>query len=388
MPGNMQVKAMNNDNSLISIPATPANKKEDRFALIIYIPWALEAWITHTYKEENFSGHSMHWESIEMVNLLNRAGYSIDFANCTSHLPVISWSKYELIIDERNSIYHSPHVNGQTKIHYATGCQWLTHNLGELQRIQSFRDRHGIAMPSIRQVAPFLAESTADIVTYFGGNFQRNSFTNPEKTFRLFQTTTFNPPFKEKDVESSRYNFLWLGSKGLILKGLDVVLEAFEKRPELSLFLATSLEGEPEFFQWYKDNFSNCVNIHYCGWMNVQDKAFQEVADNCIATINCSSTEGGAGATVQAMQFGCIPVVNDVVDDSTFLKGDKTGFKIDGTTAPELISSLDIFLKEFKDIGVVELQERSLRARQYANTFHSRENYTKAFQELIDKVHG
>jgi len=362
--------------------------KEKRNALLIYIPWALRAWKQNAYKEEDFNGHSMHWESIEMVKILNANNYNVDVADCTAPTPVIEWGKYSLILDERNSIYNSPRINGQQKIHYATGCQWLTHNLGELQRIQSFRDRYGIAMPCIRQVAPFLAEATADIVTYFGGNFQRNSFTRPEKTFRLFQTTTCNPVVKEKNMEASRNNFLWLGSNGFILKGLDVVLEAFKKQPALSLFIATNLESEPEFFEWYMGNFGSCENIQYCGWMNVQETTFQQVADNCIGTINCSVTEGGAGATVQAMKFGCIPIVNDVVDDATFLKGDKTGFKIEGRTAPELIASLDVFLNEFKDISMVELQERSLRSRQYANIYHSRENYTKTFRELLDKVHA
>ncbi len=373
------------DTEIIFSPTTVKHfGKEAKFVLIIYVSWAIKAWVNKQYKDENFNSHSMHWESIEMVKLLNAKGYNVEVVDCTKSLPEINWLKYAIIFDERNNIYTSPIVTGQKKVCYATGCHWLTQNLGELNRIQSFKNRHGIVMPSLRQVEPILSEATADVTTYFGGNFQKNSFTNPSKTFLLFQTTTYNPIFKEKDYDKCRNNFLWLGSRGLIHKGLDIVLEVFKLKKDFNLHICANIELEPEFYNWFSKEFCNCSNIIYHGWKKIHEISFHEIAYNCIGTINCSVTEGGAGATIQAMQFGCIPIVNEVVDDATYLKGKLTGFRLMGDEPLELMDELASFLNGFHSISNNELQERSQRSREYASTYHSRDAYSQRFSKLIN----
>lgn len=45
----------------------------------------------------------------------------------------------------------------------------------------------------------------------------------------------FVPEEVIKSISSSRRNFLWFGSVGLIHKGLDIVIDAFKELPDLSL---------------------------------------------------------------------------------------------------------------------------------------------------------
>jgi glycosyltransferase involved in cell wall biosynthesis len=355
------------------------NKKN---ALIIYIPWAIKEWINNTYNDENYNGHSMYWESIEMVRILSAKGYNVDVADCTGPLPKMEWAKYQLVIDERNNIKDASFVAGQLRIHYSTGCQWLFHNTAEYMRLLDFRKRTGISMQPQRQIQSIFSEEIADYTTYFGGNFQRDLFTHPGKTYPLNLSSAFIAAFKEKEIKNSRHNFLWLGSRGFIHKGLDIVLEAFKQARNFNLHICANLEAEPEFYAWYKKEFSSCANITYHGWKNLNDLKFQALAENCIATVYCSAAEGGAGAVVQAMQFGCIPVVNN----STALRGQHTGFHLKGEISLQLISSITEILETIAGMSEKDLYEKSAAVRAYANKNHSKNAYSSSFSQFIDLI--
>jgi glycosyltransferase involved in cell wall biosynthesis len=360
-----------------------ADVKSSKYALLIYIPWALKAWKDNTYNESNFNSHSMFWESIEMVKILSTLGYNVDVADCTGPLPKVEWKKYHLVIDERNNIKDAPSVAGQLRVHYATGCQWLFHNTAEYIRLLDFKTRTGISTDPARQTKPLYSEEIADCTTFFGGDFQKNLFTHPDKTFPLNLSSAFIPLFKTKEINKSRENFIWLGSRGFIHKGLDIVLEVFKQTPDFNLHICTNLEVEPEFHNWYKNEFQ-CSNIFYHGWKDVNDLSFQQLAENCIATVYCSAAEGGAGAVIQAMQFGCIPVVND----STALRAQHLGFLLQGQTPVQLKSSIQEVLENIADMTEQELCERTAAVRAYANKNHSRDAYSKSFSQLIDHVNA
>ena len=364
--------------SLIKIESS-VNSNKKKFALVIYIPWAIRAWQENNYKEKNFNSHSMHWESIEMVKILTSLGYNVDVADCTGLILQVEWTKYQLVIDERNNLKDAPKVLDQIQIHYATGCQWLFHNAAEYIRLFDFKSRTGISTDPARQVSPVYSEEIAGITTYFGGEFQRDLFTHPYKTFPLSLSSSYIPEFKEKELSASRKNILWLGSRGFIHKGLDIVLEAFKEVNNFNLHICTKLEAEPQFYNWYKTKFSNCSNIFYHGWMDVNELQFKQLAENCIASVYCSAAEGGAGAVVQAMQFGCIPIVND----STALRGQHTGFFLNGQSPKELINSIRQVLKNMGDMSAQELAEKSATVRSYANLHHSRTAYSNSFKQLI-----
>jgi hypothetical protein len=369
-------KKNKNTNDLISF--TDAERSKD--ALIIYVPWAIKAWKQNEYDDIKFNSHSMHWESVEMVRILTGLDYNVDVADCTRSLPIVEWNKYQLIIDERNSLKHAPIVSSQKRIHYATGCQWLFHNTAEYKRLLDFRSRTGMSLPAERQVEPTYSEEVAQYTTYFGGEFQRNLLTYPDRGFQLALSSSLVPEKKEKKIKTSRHNILWLGSRGYIHKGLDIVLEALKGQKDFNLHICTNLQQEPLFFDWFFKNFSQCPNIFYHGWMEVNDPRFQELAESCIASIYCSAAEGGAGAIIQAMQFGCIPLVSE----TTALRAEKMGFLLEGITCLELVTSINKTLKYISGMSDLALSEKSGLVREYANKNHSRSAYSASFKNLIE----
>jgi hypothetical protein len=361
---------------------TIGSKGKTKFALIIYIPWAIKSWVEKKYRDEHFQGHSMYWESIEMVRILTGLDYNVDVADCTKSLPIIDWQKYQLIIDERNNLKHAPIILSQKRIHYATGCQWLFHNTAEYKRLLDFRSRTGLSFSAERQVEPIYSEELALYTTYFGGEFQRNLFTYPDRGFQLSLSSSLVPEKKEKRIKISRNNILWLGSKGYIHKGLDIVLEAFKGKKDFNLHICTNLQQEPLFFDWFNKNFSQCPNIFYHGWLEVNEARFQQLAESCIASVYCSAAEGGAGAIIQAMQFGCIPIVNE----TTALRAQETGFLLEGDTCLELVAAINKTLNYVSSMSDSALSEKSGLVREYANKNHSRYAYSASFTNLIEVV--
>ena len=215
-----------------------SKKKNKKIALVIYAPWAVKAFYEGSFNNADFNGHSMHWESIEMVNCLIAEGYNVDYVDCLAPLPEIDWAKYHLVIDERGNLYdHSEEIKCP-KIFYATGCDSQFHNSAEEQRLSEFNKKFGLNFSTQRKVSPILSGKVADITTYFGNDFQKNLFPKPDKTFLLNLSTVFLPPPKSVYSTAERKkNFIWLGSRGFIHKGLDIVVEAFVEQTDLNLHI-------------------------------------------------------------------------------------------------------------------------------------------------------
>lgn len=358
------------------------NKKN---ALIIYAPWAVKAFSERTYLERNFNGHSMHWESIEMVKCLFELGYNIDYADCTAPLPTISWKKYHLIIDERGNLYDHIAEIECAKIFYATGCHWSFHNKAEELRVNEFNQHFNLNFSAERKVAPILSCEVADITTYFGNNFQKQLFPNPQKTFSLNLSTVFLPGSKAiHSVAERRKNFIWMGSRGFIHKGLDIVLEAFVNQPYLNLHICTDLTIEPEFYTWFKVLTESANNIFYHGFLDVSSSLFSSIIRQCIAIPYLSCSEGGAGAVLQAMQFNCFPIVCE----STALRGQEFGIVLKGRRREELLQELNLSLIEIKALPDSVLEEMTITSSEYSRKHHSRHAYTDSFNNLLSLVHA
>ena len=357
--------------------------KNPKYAAVFYVTDSIPYFLHDELDNCSFLlNHSMYWESIEIIRVLNDLGYVVDYYDCREQHIINDAGKYNLIIDERNYLNEFNFNLKATKIFYGTGIQWLFHNTAEYKRLLDFRLRTGISLPTERQVQPTKSEELAQYSTYFGGEFQRNLLSYPNRGVQLSLSSSFLPEKKEKNIKTSRQNILWIGSRGYIHKGLDIVLEAFKLQKDFNLHICTNLHQEPLFFDWFNKNFSRCPNIFYHGWMNVNDTIFHQLAENCIATVYCSAAEGGAGSIIQAMQFGCIPLVNE----TTALSAQEIGFFLKGDTFGELVSEINKTLSYISGMSDSELIEKSGLVREYANKNHSRSAYTTSLKNLFKKL--
>jgi glycosyltransferase involved in cell wall biosynthesis len=154
------------------------------------------------------------------------------------------------------------------------------------------------------------AAEVADVAIVLGNDVTMETYAFsgvPMHRLRISSVTEMD--WIERDMESARRAFLWLGSDGLVHKGLDLVLEAFAELPDLDLYVCGPLDKEKDFLNAYRRELHECPNIHPVGWVDVRGPQWLDVARRCVAIVYPSCAEGDPGSVATAAHFGLIPVV-------------------------------------------------------------------------------
>lgn len=103
-------------------------------------------------------------------------------------------------------------------------------------------------------------------------------------------------------------DFLWFGSSGSILKGLDLVLEYFINHPQYNLHVIGSIDEG--FIDIYQKQINECRNITLYGFLDTNSKLFMDLAYLCAFNIFPSGSEGCPGSVITMMQMGVIPITS------------------------------------------------------------------------------
>ena len=369
---------------IFGIGATHLGRGAKR-ALVVYTIQAIPYYVAgDVMRCPIMNEHTMYWESAEMVRQLNEAGYVVDYYDIHSRAP-IDWDLYDLVIDERNNLISIPAARRASlkKVYYCTGNHWLFQNMAELGRIRSFQQRQGIYVAPERQVAPLYSDEVADFMTHFGTPFQLQLFDARPQKHLLDISAVHEPAFRRKDMATARHNFLWLGSGGLVLKGLDLAVEAFVQTPDLHLYIAGHAERETHFWSWLKPMLAKHPNIHYLGWTDVGTAAFAEIAHRCVGTVYVSSTEGGPGSIAQLTHFGLIPVVTET---AAVRAAEVAGAVICSQQPVEIIPQLVHAVRELSGLPEAELHEQCEKVHAFGQQHHTRAAYSHTFQALVAKL--
>lgn len=356
-------------------------------ALIIYvsepIPWFIAGRLDE-FPPVNF--HSMWWETAEMVRLLNAQGFIVDFIGVGSPVlqnPSFDWNKYDVIIDGgENNLCNVPPTAKAIKICYTTGQHWLKANLAEMNRIRMFYERHGILMPQDRMQGSNFSDERADYLTFFGNQSQLDGFHPRSKKIRLNISCTHIPQPRDKNIELARKNFIWLGGQAMIHKGLDLVIDAFRTMPDMTLHIGALMHTESKFQAWLKPVLEQHKNIVFHGALNVASRQFAELAWNSIGAVYVSAAEGGPGSVAQLLHFGIIPIVTR----SSNVRAENLGYIIDEKNDRKIIDGIIEKVRTIADSPEEELRKRSSAVRHFAGTWHTREAYSKSFEDLLREV--
>jgi glycosyltransferase involved in cell wall biosynthesis len=183
------------------------------------------------------------------------------------------------------------------------------------------------------------------------------------------------PPQGERDFEQCRSTFLWLGTYGLVHKGLDLVLEAFAEMPQHRLIICGPI-NEEDFVDEYRRELYETPNIETIGWIDIGSSRFREIAERCVALVFPSCSEGQSGSTVTSMHAGLIPIVSyesgvDVSPDfGIVLKTCK-------------IEEIKEAVSRIAGMPADRLRDMSERAQAHAETHHTRENFAKVYREIV-----
>jgi glycosyltransferase involved in cell wall biosynthesis len=317
-----------------------------------------------------------------MVRQLYERGYIVDFYDVACLEP-IDWEKYEVAFVQSDRLAECPPTARVKKIFYCTENYWAFQNLAELNRLRDFHRRTGIWVKPERQTRIGFSDEHADVMTLFGTPFQQQLYHSRPERHQLNISVPKEPVSIPKNIAAARSNFVWLGSGGAILKGLDLTVEAFANIPEAHLYIAGNIERETRLWSWLKGMLDRHSNLHYLGWVDVGSASFAKIANNCIGQVYPSASEGGGGSVAQMMHFGLIPIVTQTAT----VWGGFLGFEIESQDSETIITEIQKHVQTLLAFSDEELYKRSEAAREFARSTHTRPAYAASFAALLDRLH-
>ena len=328
--------------------------------------------------DESFINHANRWECLQMAKTYVELGFQVD---------VIAWNDYQYkpsksycyCIDVHNNLERlAPLLNKDCiKILHITGAHWLFQNQAEYTRLEQLKQRRATVLLPRRIVVPSLGIEHADIATALGNDFTLSTFSYSRKPIHKIPgstTTLFSKP-SDKNYTVCRNRFLWLGSNGMVHKGLDLVLEAFVKLPDCFLTICGPVENEHDFAQAYHHELYETPNIQTFGFVNIKSALFTDIVNNCVAMIYPSCSEGQAGSVLTCLHAGLIPVCSQ-----------ESGVDIEDFGIPLLTCSVEEIQNAVLAISKLDastLSQMSLSAWNYARNKHTRESFAHAYKKFV-----
>lgn len=263
------------------------------------------------------------------------------------------------------------------KILHVTGAHWLVQNTQELTRIRAIRDRRGTVLSPVRMVEPTRSAEVADELTVLGNEFTVSSFAFArKKVTRIPISSAYEFDFpRERNMARAKRCFLWMGSYGMALKGLDLVLEAFESMPDFHLTVCGRPEKEPDFYNLYRRQLEGVPHIRFHGWLNMESEEFLRIRETHAAIVYPSASEGGAGSVIHAMHGGLTPICTaeasvDLLDFGVLIN----------ESSPEGVRRA---CREFAAQTDDEALRRCRASYDHVRAVHSREAFRKNYHEFV-----
>lgn len=325
--------------------------------------------------------HTHFWESRQIAKTFLELGYRVDFVSWKNqeHRPK---KTYRAVVDVRLNLerWQNDLAAETLKIFHGETAHWRFNNEAQQERLDSLFERRGFRLRPNKMLEPNRAIESADVGLVLGNEFTLGTYAFAGKPLEPLQISTpvVYPAF-ERDYGTARRHFVWLGSGGLVHKGLDRVLEVFAGLPRCELWVCGPIHQERDFERAYYRELYDLPNVHTLGWVDVASSRFRELARRSSALLYPSCSEGQCGAVVTSMHAGLIPVVSAT-----------SGVPIDDAYGHELadceLGTLRDAVLEIADRPQAELERMSASAREYARAHHTREAFAARYRECVERL--
>ena len=362
------------EQAIVSLKTTLPSKGS---VLLAYI---LDPFLLGEGEDINF-GHTHHFESTLLAQSYLDLGYDVDVISYLDR-DFLPKKDYVFYINARDNFVHvSKRLNKDCiKIVHLDTAHFLFNNCAALQRLLDLQRRRGATVEICVMCAANYAIENCDYATILGNRFTISTYSYSQKQiFPLPVPTPYLPSIPaDKKYYACRKNFLWFGSRGLVHKGLDLVLEAFSKLPEFNLTVCGPITLEPRFTQIYHKELYQTPNIQTVGWVDIKSSEFSDITSNCIGLIYPSCAEGQAGAVITCMQAGLIPILSY----ESGVDVDDYGIRLEDSSIEQIITSVTELSRRTES----ELKEMSEKCLSYCRSKHVAENYLQENKKIIKKI--
>lgn len=345
----------------------------------------LVAYLSEPFFRQNdkryMSFHQNRRETIMMSEILDEMNLSYKFTHFQK--PGLNAKGYDIVFGLEPIIDKAAEKNPTAlKIYYATGAYVKHQNNVIKSRTDEFNNRTGSSVPYYRLVPEHMSSENSDAIIQIGSKYTIATYPeNLRKKIKTIRQSCENfsfPDFIDRKVKEVRFDeYVWMGSKGSILKGLDLVLEYFRKTPHKTLNIIG--EVDPEVMRFYEPLLKTCTNIHFHGFCRLDSPIVESIALKSGFVIMPSASEGCPGAVVNMMKLGCIPIVTPC---AAFDEIKEYGQLIDGFT-PEHIEAA---VAAIDKLGEDSLRQKVLNCYKFANDNWNDESFKTDFRNALQSI--
>ncbi len=341
------------------------------------------------YSNSNSKAHTIGSETKAICEALFELGYNVDVLDFYRTNVSIDFSKYSLVMGMRKHVEDSLRYRWLTGsefpkvVAYTNGPHPYFQNEETMKRlIGTFKRTNTVFASSVHLLDDVHAMqyTFADLLILFGNDFVRSTY----EPYKIGPIETVNAivhtSVKEIDLGQKSFDntkFLYFGSYGAVHRGLDLLLEYFERHPELSLTICGPLEKtEPFFASKYERQLKHLPNIALRSFIAIDSDEFVELMLGNTFVIYPSVTEGRSISVMTCMKNGgLIPIVtkNVGVDTNDF------GINIEGFGLEQIHGAVQTALKLSRD----ELVTASYKAKESASAKTGYDDFATRIKELL-----
>lgn len=245
----------------------------------------------------------------------------------------------------------------------------------ESERIAYLYERHRIKTQINRSGLFFNDEDivNADYIIMMGREGDENLL--PDKNVYLLSPTGLkcdNYTLEKKDFDQAKKHFLWMGSRGAVLKGLDILYDAFSVAPNLVLHVAGLDSVDRRFLSKIKP-----ANVIDHGYLQIGTAYANKVFDDCAFFLFPSCSEGVSTSTLTAMNFGLIPLVTSEASVATIDMKYLKSYHVEDV------------VREITDRSAsdsISLRKEAESIREFARERYSLERYSKTIFDIVQSI--
>lgn len=286
-----------------------------RRALISLSP---SAWTRALAEYPNIRFFNICGLTYEIVKALNSKGYSVDIVDCG--IPGFEPQKhYDFFLGHavhtRSILDRLP--KGTFVMNYAAGAYWKEFNRMSQERYDNFCRRKGL--PPVRDfVRSFRGTEQGEEylvrradATFLSGPRTVATYAGVAKGMSLLYlgaSVERDYLVEDRDFEAGRKNFVYvMGTGGNVQKGMDLLLEAFARMPDLHLYIYCKVEEEVR--RAYRRELA-LPNIHFVYHYSRGPlrSRMRKLLKKINFTISAIMDTGVGTALLGSMGIGLIPV--------------------------------------------------------------------------------
>jgi glycosyltransferase involved in cell wall biosynthesis len=333
-----------------------------------------------------WTGHSNQWESREIAKAAHELGYGVDVIDFNDH-SFQPDRNYDLVLAIDGQLGRLADAAKATNLLlHVTGSYPPFHNAAEQHRLEELAERRGVICAPRRVVEDseqFVSALEAATACSLLGNVWTLS-TFPESLrakLRLLPVTASRSGLRKTQDEyvPDTREFLWFFGSGAVHKGLDRVLEAFARNPDLTLNVIGNISEEHDFVAAYDRELTQLANIRWHGYLEPASRAFDRIVARCVAFVAPSCSESISTAAATMLQVGLYPILSRETGISL---PSGAGMYLECSSVDEIDDAVNVVFGR-----AAEALEQEIEATQsHARSEYSRERFAREVRHYLRSV--